>query len=177
MPRYDIDCIKADDLYTNQTFHGYPTVDLYAKVDKIKKLKDREKSTKSRENDSNSFDMFKDGGEPRNFLEPDKPSDPPCQTKLDLQNLKNIQTLEGLKREMIDSDYRGGRKYHCLPPVCGRSPPCNCPQDQVFAAKLRLRKQKMWKITIDLFLYLHKTCESFGNFCFRDIQNSTPISE
>ena len=25
-----------------------------------------------------------------------------------------------------------------LPPVCGRSPPCSCPEDQVYAAKLRL---------------------------------------
>ena len=26
-----------------------------------------------------------------------------------------------------------------LPPVCGRSPPCDCPEDQLYAAKLRIR--------------------------------------
>ena len=138
--RSDIDCIKADDLYTNQGLHGYPTCDLYAKVDKIKKWKDRVKSTKSREPDSNNFDKFKNGGEPRIFLEQDEISDPPSQTKSELSNLKTMQTLDDLKREMIDSEYTERKQMQCLPPVCGRSPPCNCPQDQVFAAKLRLRK-------------------------------------
>ena len=26
-----------------------------------------------------------------------------------------------------------------LPPVCGKSPPCDCPEDQLYAAKLRIR--------------------------------------
>ena len=26
-----------------------------------------------------------------------------------------------------------------LPPVCGKSPPCFCPEDQLYAAKLRIR--------------------------------------
>ena len=138
--RADIDCIKADALYSNQGLHGNLTCDLYAKVDKIKKWKDREKSTKSRETDFNNFDKFKNGGEPRIFLEQDEISDPLSQTKSELSNIKTKHTLEDLKREMIDSEYTERKNMQCLPPVCGRSPPCNCPQDKVFAAKLRLRQ-------------------------------------
>ena len=50
-----------------------------------------------------------------------------------------------LKQEMLKSSFRTRRngvvrRTRRLPPVCGRSPPCDCPQDQVFASKLRIRK-------------------------------------
>ena len=65
-----------------------------------------------------------------------------------INNIKKQINFDTLKQEMLKSSFRhrqlkGGklrRRSPKLPPVCGRSPPCDCPQDQVYATKLRLRK-------------------------------------
>ncbi len=66
-----------------------------------------------------------------------------------INNIKKQINFDTLKQEMLKSSFRhrqlkGGklrRRSPKLPPVCGRSPPCDCPEDQVYATKLRLRKK------------------------------------
>ena len=48
-----------------------------------------------------------------------------------LINLSVLHKVESAKKKK-------NSKFQ-LPPVCGRSPPCDCPEDQLYAAKLRIR--------------------------------------
>ena len=48
-----------------------------------------------------------------------------------LSNLSVLHKVESAKKKK-------NSKFQ-LPPVCGRSPPCDCPEDQLYAAKLRIR--------------------------------------
>ena len=48
-----------------------------------------------------------------------------------LSNLSVLHKVESAKKKK-------NPKFQ-LPPVCGRSPPCDCPEDQLYAAKLRIR--------------------------------------
>ena len=60
--------------------------------------------------------------------------------------LRRLSVLHSLKqRPREDTEKKKKKKKRSvspslqLPPVCGRSPPCDCPEDQLYAAKLRLR--------------------------------------
>jgi hypothetical protein len=60
-------------------------------------------------------------------------------SKLELlkKELSRFQTIEKLNNPS-SCDGPPRPKFR-LPPVCGKSPPCYCPEDQVFASKLRIR--------------------------------------
>ena len=60
-------------------------------------------------------------------------------SKLELlkKELSEHQTVEKLHNQSTDNSAQ--RPKFQLPPVCGKSPPCYCPEDQVFASKLRIR--------------------------------------
>ena len=49
-----------------------------------------------------------------------------------LSVLHSIKATEGTTKQRRKSSLQ-------LPPVCGKSPPCDCPEDQLYAAKLRFR--------------------------------------
>ena len=81
-----------------------------------------------------------------------------------INNIKKQINFDTLKQEMLKSSFRhrqlkGGklrRRSPKLPPVCGRSPPCDCPEDQVYATKLRLRKKTSFNTSLYRIL---KRCE------------------
>ena len=52
--------------------------------------------------------------------------------------LKKLSVLHSIKASEGTAQQRR-RSSLQLPPVCGRSPPCDCPEDQLYAAKLRFR--------------------------------------
>ena len=53
------------------------------------------------------------------------------------KELSRFQTIEKLNN--LSKENGTSRPKFQLPPVCGKSPPCHCPEDQVFASKLRIR--------------------------------------
>ena len=145
--------LRVDSLVHYKSLHvsEEPGMHLYAKVDKSKKRAAREKSAK-RDVSGNRFignggGALSDSTKERPKCE-DTPKDPAefVKNTIDKSAVLNIsKDLEHLKKEMMDAKYErsrgvGGRGgYRRLPPVCGRSPPCDCPQDLMLASKLRLR--------------------------------------
>ena len=57
-----------------------------------------------------------------------------------LQSVRKSKLLNSSQKSNRKSSKNGSvpAKFQ-LPPVCGRSPPCDCPEDQLYASKLRLR--------------------------------------
>ena len=79
-------------------------------------------------------------------LLPPIPEDPPLQQMARLDKLR--KEMRGRKAVDLPSSLAivgaraggpSGRPLPKLPPVCGRSPPCSCPEDRELATRLRMR--------------------------------------
>ena len=56
-----------------------------------------------------------------------------------LQNVLSSRILNKASKPSTQFNKNKSLSKFQLPPVCGRSPPCFCPEDQLYAAKLRIR--------------------------------------
>ena len=124
-----------------------PGSPIYAQIDRAKKLSARQKS-------ANAIKPITR----ESFRSENVPKARRKESRRSSASSINPDLVQALKREMMNGPrgghrpdksqhqgpltsnplMRAGRPLR-LPPVCGRSPPCFCPQDQMLASKLRLR--------------------------------------
>merc|ERR1719483_751226 len=55
------------------------------------------------------------------------------------QEMRSLKSKEKILPKNINGIPSDRQQEQRLPPVCGRSPPCYCPEDQLFASKLRIQ--------------------------------------
>ena len=137
---------------------------IYAQIDRAKKLSARQKSANAI--NPKTRESFRSENVPKARIKESRRSS---------ASSINPDLVQALKREMMNGPRGGDRpdksqhqgplttnphtktpltragKPLRLPPVCGRSPPCFCPQDQMLASKLRLRNVMITYVCKNLY--------------------------
>ena len=93
-----------------------------------------------------------------------------------LQSVRKSQILNETKSKsdkLNPAETKSEAKFQ-LPPVCGKSPPCFCPEDQLYASKLRIRILKKISTLRKRHLRLRVNLFSYDDNCQNNKMSNTP---